>query len=455
MSVSDAAARGRGPEAPILKKVSRRFVWFLFILFVINYIDRGNVGIAALTMNRDLGISPSMFGVSLAIFSVGYAICEIPSNMILAKVGARRWFARIMVTWGIATVLCVFAWGAWSLTGFRLLVGIAEAGFAPGLVLFVTYWYPQFYRSTAQSGFMIAQPIAGATGAIVGGLILGMNGIWGLAGWQWLFIIEGVPAIVFGIATWFYLSDRPEQAKFLSAAERATLVAALKLDSEAREQLVANVDKRSIARLVLSRDMLVLSFCFGCMVANFAALGSWMPQIVRDLVTPGTPTWIIGLITAIPSLCTIAAIPLWSMHSDRKQERFWHCIGPVLVGAAAWEVAATIHQPFVQMTALTIASVTTIAAWPIFFTLPAAVLPRNAHAAGIAFLNTVGIGGAAVSPIIMGFMRDWTGSFAAPMAVMGLLLAVGAAAVFVVPRRLLNGVEAVQSEADAAAAATP
>jgi ACS family 4-hydroxyphenylacetate permease-like MFS transporter len=454
MSASYAAAGDRGPEAQVLKKVSRRFVWFLFILFVINYIDRGNVGIAALTMNRDLGISASMFGVSLAIFSVGYALCEIPSNLILARVGARRWFARIMVTWGIATVLCMLAWGVWSLTGFRLLVGIAEAGFAPGLVLFVTYWYPQFYRSSAQSGFMIAQPIANASGAIIGGFILGMNGILGLAGWQWIFLIEGVPAILLGIVTWFYLTDRPEQANFLTAAERTILVAALKRDSEEREQLVATADKRSVTRLVLGRDMLILSFCFGCMVANFAALGSWMPQIVRDMVAPGTPNWVIGLITAVPSVCTIAAIPLWSVRSDRRKERFWHCIGPVLTGAVAWEVAAAIHQPFVQMTALTVASVTTIAAWPIFFTLPAAVLPRHAHAAGIAFLNTVGIAGAAVSPMIMGPLRDTTGSFAAPMAVMGLLLAAGAALVFAVPRHLLNGSEPVPPEPVPAATAS-
>ena len=447
MAGSYAAADGRGPEAAVLKKVSRRFVWFLFLCFLINFIDRSNVGIAALTMNRDLGISASMFGLSLAVFSLGYALCEIPSNLILARVGARRWFARIMVTWGIATVLCMLAWGAWSLTGFRLLVGIAEAGFAPGLVLFVTYWYPQFYRSSAQSGFMIAQPIAGATGAILGGFILGMNGMLGLAGWQWLFLIEGIPAILLGIVTWFYLTDRPEQATWLSAAERAILVAALKRDAEEREQLVASEDKRSVTRLVLGRNMLVLSFCFGCMVANFNALFLWMPQIVRDMMAPGTPNWVIGLITSIPSLCTIAAIPLWSVHADRRRERFWHCIGPILTGAVAWEIAATVHQPFVQMAALSVASVATIAAWPIFFTLPAAVLPRNAHAPGIAFLNTVGIGGAAISPIIMGSLRDLTGSFAAPMSVMGLILAVGAAFVFVIPRHLLNGSEPAPSEA--------
>jgi len=447
----ESALSDRGPEAPVLRKVSRRFVWFLFLLFVVNFIDRGNVGMAAITMNPQLGISATMFGLSLTIFAIAYALCEIPSNLILARVGARRWFARIMITWGIASAACAFIVGAKTLILFRTILGIAEAGFAPGLVLFITYWYPQFYRSSAQSGFMIAQPIAGAAGALLGGVILGMNGVFGLAGWQWLFLIEGAPAVVLGVVTYFYLTDRPAEAKWLSAEERATLEAALERDQENRETLIATGERRSVFRLVLSRNMLILSFTFGCMVANFSALGAWMPQIVRDMNAPGTAYWVIGAITAIPSLCTIAAIPIWSIHSDRRKERYWHCIGPVLVGALAWEVAATAHRPAVQMAALVVASVTTIAAWPIFFTLPAAVLPREAHAAGIAFLNTVGIGGAALSPIVMGVMRDLTGSFAAPMAVMGAILALGAALVFLVPQRLLNGNGAVAvTPADAA-----
>jgi len=442
-----AVGDARGPEAAVLKKVSRRFVWFLFLLLVINFIDRGNVGFAALTMNRDIGISASMFGLSLTIFAIAYCICEIPSNLILAKVGARRWFARIMITWGLATVACVFITGANTLILFRVIVGIAEAGFAPGLVLFITYWYPQYYRSSAQSGFMIAQPIAGVAGSLIGGAILSMNGWAGLAGWQWLFLVEGLPAILLGIMTYFSLTDRPKDAKWLSTEERAVLEAALKRDAEERENLLAGEKGRSVMRLVLSKNMLILSFTFATMVANFSALGTWMPQIVRDMVAPGTPYWLIGIISAIPSLCTIAAIPIWSRRSDGHKERYWHCIGPVLVGAVGWEVAATIHVPVIQMAALTVASVTTIAAWPIFFTLPAAVLPRQAHAAGIAFLNTVGFGGAVVSPMIMGIMRDLTGSFAAPMAVMGAILAVGAALVFLVPKRLLNGGDSAPLEA--------
>ncbi len=439
MANIDQASGDKAKLDRVLRKVSRRFVWFLFLLFVINYVDRGNVGIAALSMNRDLGITASIFGLSLTIFSIAYAICEIPSNMILAKVGARRWFARIMVTWGLATMAAALAWGPTSLIALRTIVGIAEAGFAPGLVLFVTLWYPQFYRASAQSGFMISQPVAGVLGSTVGGLILGMTGVLGLAGWRWLFIIEGIPAVILGIICWFYLTSRPSEAKWLTADERATLEAALKRDAEEREAMVSAGERPSLLSLVLSKDMLILSFCFGCMVANFSALGGWMPQIVRDIVAPGTPYWEIGLISAIPSLCTIAAIPYWCIHSDRRREKFWHSVGAVLVGAVAWEVAASAAgMPALRMTALVVASVSTIAAWPIVFTMPAAVLPRTAHPAGIAFLNTVGIGGAAVSPLIMGIIRDTTGSFGLAMAVMGAILAVGAGLVFFVPRRLLN-----------------
>lgn len=438
MSIADQSPEERAKLERVLRKVSRRFVWFLFLLFVINYIDRGNVGIAALSMNRDLGITASVFGLSLTIFNIAYAICEIPSNMILVKVGARRWFARIMVTWGLATIAVALASGPSSMIGLRTIVGIAEAGFAPGLVLFVTLWYPQFYRASAQSGFMISQPVAGVLGSTVGGLILGMTGVLGLAGWRWLFIIEGIPAVILGVMCWFYLTSRPSEAKWLTADERATLENALKRDAEEREAMIVAGEKPSLLKLVLSKDMLILSFCFGCMVANFSALGGWMPQIVRDIVAPGTPYWKIGLISAVPSLCTIAAIPYWCVHSDRRKEKFWHSVGAVLIGALAWEVAAVSSVPEVRLTALVVASVSTIAAWPIVFTMPAAVLPRSAHPAGIAFLNTVGIGGAAVSPLIMGIIRDTTGSFGMAMAVMGVILAVGSGLVFFVPRRLLN-----------------
>jgi MFS transporter, ACS family, 4-hydroxyphenylacetate permease len=438
MSMADASSIQAEKEARVIKKVSRRLLWFLFILMTINYMDRSNVGFAALTMNKDLGISASMFGASLAVFSTFYFICEIPSNLMLARVGARRWLARIMVTWGIAAVGCMFIVGAWSLLGFRALVGMAEAGFAPGLVLYMTYWYPQYYRARANASFMISQPVANATGAMISGLILGMNGFLGLAGWRWLFLIEGLPAVIFGVIAWFYLTDRPRDAKWLTEDEKQTLQAAIDVDAAKRDKIADAGPKRSVTRHLLSRNNLLLSVSYGTIVASFSALANWLPQILRS-VTPGLPYWQIGALTAIPFVCTLAALPLWAMWSDRMKERYWNCIIPIMCGAVCWVTAALVGSAGWQLAALTLASVCVTPVWPIMFTLPAMVLPREAHPAGIAFINVVGIMGATISPLIMGIMRDLTGAFTAPMIVIGALLAIGAGLMMLVPRKLIVG----------------
>jgi ACS family 4-hydroxyphenylacetate permease-like MFS transporter len=439
MSMTNATSIQAEKEARAIKKVSRRFLWFLFILMTINYMDRSNVGFAALTMNDDIGISKSVFGYSLAVFSTFYFICEIPSNLIMAKVGARRWLSRIMVTWGIASVGCMFVVGAWSLIGARALVGIAEAGFAPGLVLYMTYWYPQYHRARANAAFMISQPVANMTGAMLSGLILGLNGFLGLAGWRWLFLIEGAPAIIFGVIAWYYLTDRPASSRWLTADEKATLEGALARDAARLDNVVATGPKRSVTRHLLSRNNLLLSVCFGTMIASFSALANWLPQILRGVTRPGMPYWEIGLLTAIPFACTLVALPIWAAWSDRRKERYWNCIVPILIGACCWVVAGLAGNPVVQLAALTTASVCVTSVWPIMFTLPATVLPREAHPAGIAFINVVGLMGATISPLIMGKMYDWTGSFAAPMIVIGALLAIGAGLMMLVPRRLIVG----------------
>jgi ACS family 4-hydroxyphenylacetate permease-like MFS transporter len=439
MSMAEPSSIQAEKEARAIKKVSRRFLWFLFILMTINYMDRSNVGFAALTMNKDLGISAAMFGTSIAVFSTFYFICEIPSNLIMARVGARRWLARIMVTWGIASVGCMFVVGAWSLLGARALVGIAEAGFAPGLVLYLTYWFPQYYRARANASFMISQPVANMTGAMISGVILGMNGFLGIAGWRWLFLIEGLPAVIFGIIAWFYLTDRPRDAKWLTDEEKRTLQAAIDVDAAKRDKVAAAGPKRSVTRHLLSRNNLLLSVSFGTMIASFSALANWLPQILRGVTRPDMPYWEIGLLTAIPFACTLIALPLWAMWSDRTEERYWNCIIPILCGAGFWVAAALVGNPAWQLAALTAASVCVTPVWPIMFTLPAMVLPREAHPAGIAFINVVGIMGATLSPLIMGIMRDLTGAFTAPMIVIGALLAIGAGLMMLVPRKLIVG----------------
>jgi ACS family 4-hydroxyphenylacetate permease-like MFS transporter len=439
MSMADATSIQAEKEARAIKKVSRRFLWFLFILMTINYMDRTNVGFAALTMNKDIGISASVFGASLAVFSTFYFLCEIPSNLIMARVGARRWLSRIMVTWGLASIGCMFVVGAWSLIGARALVGIAEAGFAPGLVLYLTYWYPQYYRARANASFMISQPVALATCSMLSGLILGMNGFLGIAGWRWLFLIEGLPAVIFGIIAWFYLTDRPRDAKWLTAEEKATLQTAIDIDSAKRDKAAATEPRRSVTRHLLSRNNLLLSVSFGTMIASFSALSNWLPQILRGVSRPDMPYWEIGALTAIPYICTLIALPLWAMWSDRTQERYWNCIIPIMCGAACWVTAALVTSPAWQLAFLTLASVCVTPVWPIMFTLPAMVLPREAHPAGIAFINVVGIMGATLSPLIMGIMKDLTGAFTAPMIVIGAMLGIGAGLMMLVPRKLIVG----------------
>ena len=236
MAMAQATTALGDKEQAVLKRVSNRYLWFLMICLMINFVDRTNIGFAALTMNKDLGLTATTFGLAGTALSVAYLLFEIPSNLILERVGARKWLARIMITWGIASAATMFATGPWSLAGLRALVGIAEAGFAPGLVLYMTYWYPQYRRASAQTMFMLGQPLAGMLSATVGGFILGLNGAWGLHGWQWLFLIEGLPAIGFGIWMYFHLADKPKDAKFLSADEKSTLINLLERDEEARRR---------------------------------------------------------------------------------------------------------------------------------------------------------------------------------------------------------------------------
>ncbi|HUB97879.1 MAG TPA: MFS transporter, partial [Stellaceae bacterium] len=431
----DEATGFSAEEHRIFTKVSRRLLWFLLLLFMVNFVDRTNVGFAALTMNKDIGISSTTFALSLTCFAVAYFICEIPSNLILERVGARFWLARIAVTWGIASTACALIVGAKSLITLRVLVGIAEAGFAPGSVLYLTYWFPQFYRARAHTRYMVAQPIALAIGASLSGVLIGLNGLLGIAGWRWLFILEGLPSVVMGIWAFFYLTDKPTDAKWLTDGEKATLIACLKRDNEERDRRAAQGKLRSVTREILTRDFQAICFAYGCLIGATSALGSWMPQILHSTLAPGTPFWVIGLLTAVPPICTLATMPFWTRHADRSKERFWHCVAPMLVGACGWAIGALATDPSIRLAGLVLANVCCVAAWPVFFTLPSMVLPPKAHAAGIAYLNVIGIAGTAVTPLIMGIMKDWTGTFTASMLSIAAVMVVGAAAMFIVPRR--------------------
>ena len=438
MSMASSAASREERESAVLRRVSNRFLWFLLLCYGINFVDRTNIGFAALTMNKDLHLSATTFGIAGSALSFAYMLFEIPSNLMLERVGARKWLARIMITWGLAAAGCMFVTGPWSLIGMRMLVGIAEAGFSPGLVLFLTYWYPQYRRAGAQTIPMIGQPIAGMFGALVGGLILGMHGVWGLAGWRWLFLLEGLPAVVLGFILLFYLADKPKDATFLSAEEKATLTGLLERDEEERRRSQPAPVKRGVTRQLLSRNMLLISFAYACLIATFSALTLWTPQIIRGMSSAAMPFWFIGVLVAVPPSCSILWMIYWTRRSDKRKERFWHCVAPMLVAAAGWVVAAFIHNPAIQLVGLIVASAFSLSAWPVFYTTPSILLPREARAAGLAFLNTIGIAGSIVSPLIVGSLRDATGGFTVPMVAIAGLLLLGVILMMLVPKGLLE-----------------
>ena len=436
--MGESATQFSHEEEQALAKVSRRILWFLFVLAVINYLDRTNIGFAQITMGKDLGVTASVFGLSVTIFSIVYALFEIPSNLALQRFGARIWLARIMVTWGIASAGCAFASGPASLLTLRGLVGAAEAGFIPGLVLYLTYWYPQYHRARAQSWFMIAQPVAIAGGSIISGLLLGLDGFFGLQGWRWLFLIEGVPAVLLGIVILFYLTDKPMGTRWLTLDEQNLIENAVQRDAEARERSSVQPSTTMWGQ-ILSRNMLIISAAYFTLIGNFGAAGYWLPQIVRGMSRPDQPYWMTGLIAAIPPLCTLIAMPIWAAYSDRRRERFWSSIIPMAVAGLGWIMAAILTDPAMRLLGLVVAGVASTPVWSLFFTMPSAVLPRSAHAAGIAFMNTIGMCGAATAPMVMGVLRDMTGGFSAPMTVIGLSLIVGASLMLLVPRYLLIG----------------
>ncbi len=438
MTIASSMASRAQREASVIRRVSNRYLWFLLLCLMINFIDRTNIGFAALTMNKDLGLTATTLGLAGSALSFAYLFFEIPSNLVLERVGARKWLARIMITWGVASAATMFATGTWSLVGLRMLVGIAEAGFAPGLVLYMTYWYPQYRRASAQTTFMIGQPIAGMLGSVVSGFLLGMNGIAGLAGWQWLFLLEGLPAVVFGIAIYFYLADKPKDAKFLSPEDKSTLIALLERDEEERRRSQPLPPTQSVTRLLLSRNMLLISCAYATLIATFSALTLWMPQIVRGMAGLSMPYWFIGIVTAIPPSCSILWMLYWTRRSDKRQERFWHCVVPMLIGASGWVLAAMVAYPPLQLLGLTLASAFCLSAWPVFFTTPSIILPRRAHAAGLAFLNTIGICGSTLSPILVGTLRDATGGFTVPMLAIAGLLVLGVFLMMLVPKAVLE-----------------
>ena len=400
-----------------IRRISWRIVPFIMLLYFIAYIDRVNIGFAALTMNKDLGFTALILGFGAGIFFWGYFLFEVPSNLILHKVGARIWIARVMVTWGIVSAGMAFVQGPTSFYVMRFLLGAAEAGFFPGIILYLSYWFPARNRAGVTSFFMAAAPISTALGSPISAGLLEMNGILGLAGWQWLFIMEAIPALVLGVVVFFYMTDCPEQASWLEKDERDWLVGVMNDERAANKTASAN---HSFIRGLADPRVLALALIYFGTSAGLYTLGIWAPQIIKQM---GVSSMTVGLLNAIPPTVSVIAMVLWSRHSDRTGERTWHVIIACLAAATGLVVAATSGSLLGLIAALTLVNVGISCAKPPLWTMPTMFLSGAAAATGIATINSIGNLGGFAGPAMMGWIKDQTGSFSGGLYfVAGLLV---------------------------------
>ncbi|WP_237387858.1 4-hydroxyphenylacetate permease [Xenorhabdus sp. Sc-CR9] len=424
----------------VINKLFRRLILFLFVLFVFSFLDRINIGFAGLTMGKDLGLTSTMFGLAATLFYATYVIFGIPSNVMLGIIGARRWIATIMVLWGIASTATMFATGPTSLYILRMLVGIAEAGFLPGILVYLTYWFPAYYRARANALFMIAMPVTMAFGSLISGYILEMDGIWNLRGWQWLFLLEGFPSVLLGVVVWFYLDDSPEKAKWLTREDKQCLQEMIENDKlspeKSNEHPPPDPQKENISlwREIFTPIVLMYTFAYFCLTNTLSAINIWTPQIMQSFNQSSSHV-VIGVLTAIPQFCTILGMIYWSRRSDRLQERKMHTALPFLFAAAGWLLTSLTENSMVQLLGIVMASTGSFTAMAVFWTTPDQSISLRARAIGIAVINATGNVGSAVSPLLIGWLKDQTGSFNAGLYFVAGLLLLGALIVFMIPMK--------------------
>ncbi|NMG28899.1 MFS transporter [Aromatoleum evansii] len=391
-------------EKRTLRRITWRIVPFIMLLYFIAYIDRVNIGFAALTMKEDLGFTASILGFGAGIFFWGYFLFEVPSNIVLHKVGARMWIARVMVTWGIISGAMAFVEGPTSFYVMRFLLGAAEAGFFPGIILYLSYWFPARHRAGVTAFFMAAAPLSTALGSPISAALLEMDGVMGMQGWQWMFILEAVPALILGVVVFFYMTDKPEQARWLKDDERAWLVKAMNEENASK----AGSAKHGILSGLANPKVLALAMIYFGTSAGLYTLGIWAPQIIKQL---GVSSMTVGFLNAIPPIVSVVAMVLWSRHSDRTGERTWHVILACLAAATGLVVAGGASTVVGLIAALTLVNVGISCAKPPLWSMPTTFLSGAAAATGIATINSIGNLGGFAGPAMIGWVKDQTGSF--------------------------------------------
>lgn len=405
-------------ENTTLRKVAWRLIPFICLLYLLNILDRANVGFARLQMQDDLGLSEQTFNLGFGMFYVGYLLFEVPSNLLMRRIGARRWIARIMISWGLISSATMFAQDEWTFYGLRILLGIAEAGFFPGIILYLSYWFPDRERGKMTAFFMLAIGLASVFGNPVSGLIMQyLDNVAGLHGWQWLFLLEGIPSFLVGFVVLFYLTDYPKDATWLSVEQREWLIGRMQREEDMRRSR-HGADR--LAAIMQWRVWLLIAIYFTIAVGANAG-GAYFPKLIKEQFQ-GMNTFQIGLLSAVPHVCAVVGMTLWGISSDRNNERRWHLAIAALLAAVGWSLTAWSPSPMLALLGLSLAQTGMMSMLPVFWTLPTAFLTGAAAAGGIAMINSVGNIGGIFGPSILGSYGLWS---MAAILLLGAVLVMG------------------------------
>jgi ACS family tartrate transporter-like MFS transporter len=408
-------------EKTVMRKVTLRLIPFIFLMYVLNILDRVNVGFARLQMLDELDMTKTMYGFGFGVFYIGYFVFEVPSNLILRRVGARRWLARILMSWGAISACTMFVVDQWSFYLLRFLLGFAEAGFFPGIILYLTYWFPAHQRARAVARFMTGSAVTGIVGNPISGAILQyMDGVGGLSGWQWIFLLEGLPSIVLGFIALYYLTDRPELAGWLTSSERAWLTRRMKSEEESREQRHGF----TLGKAMISGRVWLLCLLYSTVAMGSNSFGSEAPNIIRVNFQDFSKLEI-GLVAAVPSLAAIVAMVTIAMHSDRTGERRWHVACPAFVAAIGWMMVANLESRYLVLLGLALAQAGMLSMLAPFWSLATSFLSGAAAAGVIALINSIGNLGGFVGPTVIGAVLDETGSYWGGLMFLAVVLVMG------------------------------
>jgi len=409
-------------ESAVIRRVTLRLVPFLMVCYFVSFVDRVNLGFAALQMVRDLRLSSTVFGLGGGIFFLSYFLFEVPSNLVLARVGARLWIARIMVTWGVLAMAMALVTGPNSLYAMRFLLGAAEAGFFPGVMLYLTYWFPPEYRARIIALFTVAIPFSGFLGSPISAALLGLDGWLGVRGWQWMFIIEGIPAVLLGVVCLFVLTDRPAHARWLSPDEREWLQKRLDGDSKPRARLAQG----SLWQVLFSRHVLILSLVLAGSTAVSSGLQLWQPQIIQSYGLTNMQT---GLLNSIPFALASVVMILWGRHSDLRRERVWHAALPLMLAAASLASAIVFNSLAATVVLLCLAAIGIYAGKGPAWAVSTEWLSASTAPAGLAQINAISNLAGFGTTFAMGAIRDATGRFSLSLLPLVALSASAAAAI--------------------------